>query len=92
MKLLQHRRPPARLRISFSAFRPPEWRAGLSTESAEGGRSALVPTFQVEGAGLASLIHAAAEEAGLVIEPATLEVADGQVHRVAQRFVLIAAG
>jgi DNA polymerase-3 subunit delta len=37
-------------------------------------RAVAVPTFQVEGAGLASLIHAAAEEAGLVIEPAALEL------------------
>jgi DNA polymerase-3 subunit delta len=37
-------------------------------------RALAAPTFQVEGAGLASLIHAAAEEAGLVIEPAALEI------------------
>jgi DNA polymerase-3 subunit delta len=37
-------------------------------------RAVAVPTYQMEGAGLASLIHAAAEEAGLVIEPAAIEL------------------
>src|SRR5687768_16195388 len=35
--------------------------------------AAAVPTFQVEGAGLVSFIHAAAEEAGMRIEPAAVE-------------------
>ena len=39
-----------------------------------GPRAAAIPTYQVEGANLASLIHAAASEAGLTIEPAALEL------------------
>jgi DNA polymerase-3 subunit delta len=37
-------------------------------------RAAAVATYQAEGAGLASFVHAAAEEAGVVIEPAALEL------------------
>jgi DNA polymerase-3 subunit delta len=37
-------------------------------------RAAAVPTFQIDGAGLAALVHAAAEEAGLVVEPAAVEL------------------
>ena len=37
-------------------------------------RAVAVPTFQVEGAGLAALIRTAAEEAGLNVEPAAIEL------------------
>jgi DNA polymerase-3 subunit delta len=37
-------------------------------------RGAAVPVYQAEGAGLVSLIRAAATEAGVVIEPAALEL------------------
>jgi DNA polymerase-3 subunit delta len=37
-------------------------------------RAAALPTYQAEGAGLAAFVRSAAEEAGLTIEPAALEL------------------